>query len=292
MSIKDNSIWAKEILSFLETVKNGTINGTAEANAMKQANLSKMIKDLETRLDCQLLERNYNGINLTENGKEFFKTACELDKVILKVKNFVSSDKNISGKIRLWTSEGLGIGYLSSCLADFITKYPDIKVDVVCSLDIPSFSTTDMAVVFEAPEFDDGEIVSSYELKFDLFASVSYLAKYGYPRNIKDLQDNHHICNRENFTGVWPQWKKIIDNSRHVVATTNSSAMLLRMTCDGVGVGLHPVAIGKKENNLIQLSKLGMKISHPFWIVSHKSGQDIPEVKALINHIKEVTLQL
>lgn len=293
MGIKDSSLWAREILSFLETAKNGSINGTAEANAMKQSNLSRTLKSLEEKLKCQLLERGYNGVRLTENGREVFKVACDLDKVIYKVKNFTISDKNVSGKIRLWTSDGLGTGYLSNCLSEFIAKYPDVKIDVVCSLDTPgSFSTTDMAVVYEEPEFDDGEIVSCYELQFGLFASMSYLSKFGYPNNIKDLQENHRICNRENYAGVWPQWKKIIDGARHVVATTNSLAMLLRMTCDGIGIGLHPIAIGKRERDLIHLSQLGIKISHPFWIVSHKDGQDEPKIKALIDHIREVTLQL
>jgi len=239
------------------------------------------------------VESFWDAFRLTENGREVFKVACDLDKVIYKVKNFTISDKNVSGKIRLWTSDGLGTGYLSNCLSEFIAKYPDVKIEVVCSLDTPgSFSTTDMAVVYEEPEFDDGEIVSCYELQFGLFASMSYLSKFGYPNNIKDLQENHRICDRENYAGVWPQWKKIIDGARHVVATTNSSAMLLRMTCDGIGIGLHPIAIGKRERDLIHLSQLGIKISHPFWIVSHKDGQDEPKIKALIDHIREVTLQL
>lgn len=185
MGIKDSSLWAREILSFLETAKNGSINGTAEANAMKQSNLSRTLKSLEEKLKCQLLERGYNGVRLTENGREVFKVACDLDKVIYKVKNFTISDKNVSGKIRLWTSDGLGTGYLSNCLSEFIAKYPDVKIEVVCSLDTPgSFSTTDMAVVYEEPEFDDGEIVSCYELQFGLFASMSYLSKFGYPNNV------------------------------------------------------------------------------------------------------------
>ena len=68
MGIKDSSLWAREILSFLETAKNGSINGTAEANAMKQSNLSRTLKSLEEKLKCQLLERGYNGVRLTENG--------------------------------------------------------------------------------------------------------------------------------------------------------------------------------------------------------------------------------
>ena len=69
MGIKDSSLWAREILSFLETAKNGSINGTAEANAMKQSNLSRTLKSLEEKLKCQLLERGYNGVRLTENGR-------------------------------------------------------------------------------------------------------------------------------------------------------------------------------------------------------------------------------
>ena len=292
MGIKNNFIWAREILSFLETARNGTINGTAETNGMKQSNLSKTLKSLEDKLQCQLLERNYNGVKLTENGKEIFKVACDIDKVLYKVQNFTASDTNVSGKIRLWTSDGLATGYLSSCLAGFVAKYPDIKTDIECSLERPGFSAVDMAVVYDEPEYNDSEIVSRYELKFGLFASLGYLSKYGVPKNIKDLQKNHRLCNRNNFSDVWPEWKQIIDGAEHVVATTNSSAMLLRMTCDGIGIALHPVAIGKKEKDLMPLSDVGIKLSHPFLIVSHKTGQNDPKIKALIEHIKEVTLQL
>ena len=292
MGIKDSTLWAREILSFLETAKNGTINGTAAANAMKQSNLSKAIKELENKLQCQLLERHYDGVKLTEVGKEVFMVACDLDKAIYRLKNFSASAQNISGKIRLWTSDGLGVGYLSSCLSDFMNKYPDVKVDVFCSLERPSFSTTDMAIVYDEPDFDDSEVVSAYTLKFALFASMGYLAKFGYPKTIRDLQENHRICDRENFASVWPQWNKLITGAKHVVATTNSSNLLLRMTCEGIGIALHPITIGKKEKSLVQLPPLGLNISHPFWVVSHKEGQNIPKIRALIEHIKEATAQL
>ena len=94
------------------------------------------------------VESFWDAFRLTENGREVFKVACDLDKVIYKVKNFTISDKNVSGKIRLWTSDGLGTGYLSNCLSEFIAKYPDVKIEVVCSLDTPgSFSTTDIVII-------------------------------------------------------------------------------------------------------------------------------------------------
>ena len=73
MGIKDKSIWARDIISFLETAKSGTISGTAQANAMKQSNLSKSLKNFEDRLKCQVLERTHSGVRLTQNGREVFK---------------------------------------------------------------------------------------------------------------------------------------------------------------------------------------------------------------------------
>lgn len=293
MGIKDNVIWAREVFSFLETAKKGSINSTAEANFMKQSNLSKYLKNLEEELHCQLLERNHNGVNLTANGREVYKIAADLDKVIYKIKNFHSSDKNISGTIRLWSSDGLAAGYLSTSLCGFMDKYPNVKLEIMCTMDIPGvISSSDMAIVYDQPDFDENEIISGYELQFGLFASLEYLSKFGYPKNIKDFQENHRICTRENYCQVWPQWQKILNKANHIVATTNSSTMLLRLTLDGMGIGLHPVSIGQKEHNLIHLSQLDLKISHPFWIISHKSGQSIPEIKALTDYIRQITSQL
>lgn len=292
MGIKDKSIWARDILSFLETAKSGTISKAAQDNAMKQSNLSKSLKNFEERLKCQVLERTHSGVKLTQNGREVFKLACDLDKAIYQVKNFVVSDKMISGQIRLWTSEGLGTGYLSAFLPEFLNKYPDVKVEIICSLDSPnSIHETDMAIVYNEPDLDEGNIISKYDLKFGLFASMEYLSQFGYPKNLKDLQENHRICDRENFVHVWPKWRKFIDGAKHIATTTNSSAMLLRMTRDGVGIGLHPIGIGKQESNLIHLSQLNMELSHPFWIISRQESRNQPKIKALIEHILAVASQ-
>ncbi len=293
MGIKVNINWSKEIFCFIETAKNGTISGTAEANGMKQSNLSKTLKSFEDNLHCQLLNRHHNGVSLTENGKEVYKIASEMDKIVYQIKNYDISRSRISGKIRLWTSDGLGTGYLSSCLPDFLSKYPDVKIEINCSLDSPdSVLETDMAIVYKEPDFDDTEIISRYDLKFGLFASMDYLSKFGHPKSIKDLQENHRICDRDNFVDVWPKWKNIISGAKHIVATTNSSAMMVRMTKDGIGIGLHPIGVGRRESDLIHISELDLDISHPFWIISHKSTQDNPIIKALIDHIKEATSQL
>ena len=68
--------------------------------------------------------------------------------------------------------------------------------------------------------------------------------------------------------------------------------MLMHLTRDGIGIALHPMSIGLKEQNLVHLDKLKFSLSHPFWIISHVDAKDQPKIRALINYIKEATAQL
>lgn len=293
MSIKGKVILIRNMLCFMETAKSGTVSAAADSNSMKQSNLSNCIKMLENKLKCKLFDRVYNGMSLTENGKEVFKIACDIDNVLFKMENFSTATHKISGDIRLWTSDGLGAGYLSTCLPDFLVQYPDVHIDIVCSIESPKIvQEADMAIVYDEPQQNDAVIISKNILNFGLFASMDYLSRYGYPKDIDDLVENHKICDRNNFAGLWPTWKNVVENAKHVVATTNSSSMLVRLTRDGIGIGLHPIGVAKKEKDLIHISNLDLGLSHPFWIISHQGTKDVPKVRALIDYIKEATSQL
>lgn len=277
----------------MEAAKHGTVSNAALESGMKQSNFSNCIRELEKKLKCELFNRVHNGVRLTENGKEFFKIGCDLDNALFKIDNYSTAETKISGDVKLWLSEGLGATYLSSSLPKFLMQYPDVHIDIFCSIESPKIiQETDMAIVYEEPKQNDAVIISKNELKFGLFASKDYLANYGCPKSLDDLKQNHKICDRSNFVDVWPVWRDIIENSAHVVTTTNSTAMLMRLTTDGIGVGLHPLGVAGHEENLIHLPLLSDEIRHPFWIVSHAVSKDVPKIRALIDYIKKEASQL
>lgn len=294
MSIKKDTIILKNLLCFAETTKNGQINSTALKQGMKQSNLSNTIKELEEMFNTKLFNRLHNGITLTETGREVFEIACGIENIIHRVNNFSLSTNKIAGDIRLWTSDGIGTSYISACLPDFYLKYPDVHLDIKCSLESPKIMhEIDMAIVYEEPKPLDTDtvVISKNSLKFKLYAAKNYLSKFGYPENLEDLIENHRICTRRNFE-LWPLWNNVLEKSKHITATTNSSSMLLSIVKDGVGISLIPTCIGDKEPELMQLNKIKFEIEHPFWIISHKDTKDVPKVRALIDYIKDATGKL
>ncbi len=292
MSIQKDINTIKNLLCFAEVAKNGQIKETANANNMKQSNLSNIIKDLESQLKLKVFNRSHSGVSLTESGKNLFEIACDIENILYRVRNFANISHKISGNIRLWTSDGIGSDFIATYLPEFYQRYPDVHIDIQSSLCSPKFiQEIDMGIVYQEPTFKDAVVITQNQLLFKLYASKSYLTTYGYPKDLKDLTQNHKICTRQNFR-LWPAWNTVLSEAQHVVATTNSSAILLSMVKRGIGLSMIPVCAAEKDPELVPLDRLELNISHPFWIISHKDTKDIPKVRALINYLVEATKKL
>lgn len=291
-SIKSSLIRARQLFCLSSAVKYGSISKAAEKNNMKQSNLSVQIRELEEELGEILISRIYNGVKLTEAGKEVYTIACNLENIINRSYNLNIKAFHVSGDIRLWTTDGIGICYVSDCFSEFYSKYPNVNIEILCSPDRPKADQFDMAMIYEEPKDNSLKIIKCYDLKFSFFASKTYLSRFGYPKSIKDVQENHRICNKSNYSEVWKKWDIFISDVKNISASTNSSTMLLQLIKDGIGIGFLPKGIALKGHDLIELSNLNLNLSHKYWLVVRNEVKDIDKIKALTKFIKDVSDQL
>ncbi len=290
--IKETVLMVRKLLCLSSAVKYGSISKAAEKNNMKQSNLSVQIRELEEEIGENLIYRVHNGVKITETGREIYALACNLENIIYRTHNINLKAFRVSGEIRLWTTDGLGIGYISDCFSEFYNKYPNVNVEILCSLDKPKPEQFDMAVIYDKPADLSFSVVQSYDLQFALFASKSYLSKFGYPKNVADIQNNHRLCTKSSYSGVWKKWDNFISNAQNIVATTNSSAMLLQLIKDGIGIGLLPKGTNVKEPDLLELSGVNMKVSHKCWLVVRNEVKDFDKIKALTKFIQDASGEL
>ncbi len=293
MRIGDKIILLRKILSFAAVAKEGTVSVAAEKNGMKQSNLSGYVADLEEKVNAKLFERGDRRMILTDAGKDIYEISCGIEKALYKIDSYSHQEHHVSGAIRLWTSDGLAAGYLSACLPGFYSQYPDVKIEIICSIKAPEILyDADLAVVYEQPRHPEAVVLFKHNLKFGLFASMEYLSSFGYPKDVQDIQKHHRLCVRSNYKDVWEEWRAFVEGAENVAAETNSSSMLMQLTKDGIGIALHPLSIGLKEKNLVYLEKIKFGVSHPLWIISHKDVKDQKKIRALINYIRKATAGL
>lgn len=287
MGIKRDVILSRKLFCFLEVAKKGNISQVAIEQGMKQSNLSRIISDLEQEFSTTLFERGPT-MKLTQSGHELFEKACDLEKSVCGILKYSSALHKVEGDVVLWVGEGVANGCISQCLPGFYKKYPNVHLKIKCSLQLPpSLKDIDVAIVFAEPVMDPKStvILGKYILPFRFCASKRYLAEFGYPKSMEDLQENHRVCVRDDFSELWPQWRESLPKFKHVMTTTDTSSVLFSLVKDGVGVGFIPKTMLKDNDNLIELN-LPLKIDHPFWVIARRDAITVPKIKALTDYIK------
>lgn len=94
--------------TFVEIVEAGGLTAAANKKGVTQPGLSRIVRDLETRLQVQLLKRTGRGIELTPAGEEFLKFAedtlsklAEMQKRIALHSNMLPTHLGLSVPLRV-----------------------------------------------------------------------------------------------------------------------------------------------------------------------------------------------
>ena len=118
----------------------------------------------------------------------------------------------MSGVVRV----GLPLAVASVLHADgideFWQNYPNIRIESVSHYQSPNLNVLDVDLGFmlEPPSGSDLVIVESKVIGCSFVAAPSYLAKYGEPKDLEDLIQNHRICGKLINYRYLKEWKDIM----------------------------------------------------------------------------------
>ena len=121
-----------ELYRIFYTVANlGNISKASEELHVSQPAISKSIKNLENQLGGTLFVRTKRGVNLTEEGKEFYKYIKQAIEYINSAENKFSELINLeAGCIRIGVSITLTKEFLLPYLKIFHELYPNIEIQI------------------------------------------------------------------------------------------------------------------------------------------------------------------
>ena len=116
---------------FYVVAKSGNITKAANELNISQPAISKCIKLLEQQLGGQLFVRTKRGVNLTEEGKEFYKYIEQAMEFINNAEHKFSEMVNLdTGLIKIGISTTLTKKYLMPFIELFHELYPKIRIQI------------------------------------------------------------------------------------------------------------------------------------------------------------------
>ncbi|MGL6104896.1 LysR family transcriptional regulator [Romboutsia sp.] len=122
----------KEIEYFIEVVKERNFTKAANNLYISQPALSKAIKNLETNLKTQLIERNAKTFNLTYDGEIFYENAKQsveiINRELYKLQDTLDHGKKT---IKIGIPPVIGSVYFTLIIAEFRKLNPDIEIYII-----------------------------------------------------------------------------------------------------------------------------------------------------------------
>ncbi len=178
-------------------VEQGSFSKAAEKLGVAPSSISRSMHRLEHGLQEKLLERTTRKMTLTSIGKEVFILCREmLNSAQLAVSAAHSSDRRVSGTLRVAAPKALAKHKLTSIMLDFLERYPEVTVQfkVVDHFVDPISDEVDVIIhITETPiEGLVGKVLSPSPLV--LCASSTYATSHGLPDTPEKLADHNCLC--------------------------------------------------------------------------------------------------
>ncbi|MDP3897836.1 MAG: LysR family transcriptional regulator [Mesorhizobium sp.] len=240
----------------------GSFTHAAEKLRLSQSAISRQVSALEHDVGVALFHRHARGLVLTEQGEMLFRTAHDVLMKLESVKSRLTETKDRpSGPLRVTTTVGLGAGWLTDRVPEFLELYPDIQLQLLLAneeLDL-TMRQADCAIRLRQPQQPDLIQRRIFTVHFHIYAAPAYIEKHGKPASIADL-DNHRIV---TFGEPIPMhindvnWLEIAgrtDGSRRsATLQINDILSIKRAVQRGAGIAMLPDYVVHKDAGLVQI---------------------------------------
>ncbi|MEK4628638.1 LysR family transcriptional regulator [Solibacillus sp. FSL R7-0682] len=122
----------KLLKTFVTTVETGNFRVAAEKLFISQPSITVHIKQLEEYLDVQLFDRNHTKVQLTEEGKHFYKSAIHILNVVTDSKRQVKLlNQQRVKQLHIRLSAAMVETHLPHILYKFSVQFPNYELNIV-----------------------------------------------------------------------------------------------------------------------------------------------------------------
>ncbi|RIY33755.1 hypothetical protein CJP74_00995 [Psittacicella melopsittaci] len=288
-----------ELNHFLVLAETGSFVKAGDKLRVSSSAISHSLKRLEERLGVRLFNRTTRSVTLTEAGTQL---RDELEPVFKAINERVNSLTAFmdepAGTIRICAFSEVAEFVIYPRLQQLIKDNPRIKIDLAVDNRFENAIAEgyDMGIKV-GKEVEEGietvQVSNPFSVK--LIASPSYLAKYGKPTSIEDLENHLTVgvkLTSKHNEHVWTfnvDGKKVEYIPKSRLVTTFDLNILKHAILDGVGIGYLMATAVKEElerGELIELLPEYAIQIEPYYLYYSKSKSNTTAFKMVVDALR------
>jgi DNA-binding transcriptional LysR family regulator len=261
---------------------------------MPKSTVSRKVSELEETLGARLLQRTTRKLSLTDAGRTFYEHALrivsETEQAELAVSRLESAPRGI---LRVTTP--LNFDYFAPVVAAFLSRYPDVRIDLVGTDRVVDLVQDGFDVAVRAGVLRDSTLVarSLGALRSFVVASPKFLAQHGTPKTPAELARFDCVVfgtttERPTFTlHRSGETRRVPVRTRLLV---NDFDFLEEAALSGIGIAMMPVHRSMQalhEQRLRRVLPEWCSPEIPLHVVYPSTRHLSTTVKAFVEHVRE-----
>ncbi|MBI3993270.1 MAG: LysR family transcriptional regulator [Candidatus Lambdaproteobacteria bacterium] len=284
-----------ELVIFERVVRMGSFTAAARALHLPKSTVSRKVAELEERLGARLLQRTTRRLHLTDVGRAYQQHCAriveEMEQAALAVTRMQEAPQGL-----LRVTAPVNHGYLGAILAEFLLRYPDVQVELVCTDRLVDLVDEGFDVAVRAGRLADSTLLGrrlSAEWRV-VVASPAYLQRRGTPTSPAGLaaHDGIHfgLLPRPALWTLQSQDGAAADVPMQARLVVNDFHVLREATAAGLGIAMipHDLCAGDiRSGRLQRLLPRWQSPDAPLHAV-YPSGRHLaPKVRAFLDLLAE-----
>jgi DNA-binding transcriptional LysR family regulator len=249
-----------QIKSFVALVESGSISKAAERMDIAVSAVSRRLKELESSLGVQLVQRTTRKMHITEAGEKFYRRCGRLLDDLEEAKHEASNTATaLSGTLRIATPLSFGVAHLSPAIAAFMHLHPQIKIEMDMSDRRVDLVEEGLDLAIRVGALEDSSLMARKlaSVRHVVCASPDFLNRHGIPRTPQDLSTLPALCyGNHSQPGTWHYHDKDGKPGQVKVPMrmrANNGDALVEAAIAGLGVLCEPsfIAHGSVERGVL-----------------------------------------
>lgn len=242
--------YLENIRTFVRVYELGSMSAAGRDLRISPAVTSSRIAQLEEHLGVRLFQRTTRSLTPTEQGKAFYRGACQvLESVEAAEARVAEITENPKGALYVAAPLGVGRRLIAPQVPEFLRLYPEVTLRLRLTDRRVDLTTEglDLAFFLGQPEDSNLRIRKIADVERVLCAAPSYVAARGMPRSGWEIVEQGHECLNLRFPGATEfQWRLMTEEGarRFRVAgryECDDGDVLTDWALAGHGIALKPV---------------------------------------------------
>lgn len=176
--------------AFLAVLREGSLSGAARTLGVAQATVRRRIETLERNMNTRLFTRSAASLLPTPGGLSL-KPHLEAMEIAAEalVRTAANDASSCAGRVRIASSEMIGVEILSPILMSLRARLPDLCLELSLHTKVESLSRQEADIAVRSVRPMESTVVARRigKISVGLYASESYLAQHGEPNTMEEL---------------------------------------------------------------------------------------------------------